>query len=217
MAGALDGVGLAAIGVGALFMYAGIKGYSIPQTVQNVVQGVSPAKQIQALPIGIPTGTGAAVGNLGVPGAAGNIAADFQQYAGKVPYVWAGASPKGWDCSGSCNYVICHDAGLDIPGYKGGTFTGNQHGPSTLGWLAWAPGHMTKISQAQVLENDLVIWQTHMGICEGGGQYISAYDTQDGTVSKPIHGGGPIGEIPTFWRIGVSGKQPSPPGTAKHG
>lgn len=43
------------------------------------------------------------------------IAADALRYKG-APYVWGGAKPSGWDCSGFVNYVIGHDLGMTIPG-----------------------------------------------------------------------------------------------------
>ena len=199
----VDGIALASILAGSLFAYAGIKDKSILSITTGLTQGKSPATALSA------GATLGAVSSAGVSGgSASGIAADFERYEGKVPYVWAGANPHGWDCSGSCNYVICHDMGLDIPEFKGGTFTGASHGPSTVTWLSWAPGKLTHLQESEATTDDLVIWQTHMGVIIGQGkdglEYISAYDTQEGTVRKPVHGGGPWGEVATFWRYGSS-------------
>jgi cell wall-associated NlpC family hydrolase len=205
VAGPTDGIGLAAAGAGALFLYAGIRGYSVPHALQSLITGKAPSAGGQAYPVGTPTAAPAGAGSAGAGARGGtatgnSIASDFLTYAGKVPYVWGGASPvTGWDCSGSCNYVINRDNNTAIPGAGPGQLTG--HGPSTLGWLAWAPGHMIRLTAAQAGVGDLVIWQTHMGVITGPGEYVSAYDTQEGTVVKPIHGGGPAGEIATFWRL----------------
>lgn len=127
-------------------------------------------------------------------------------YEHRVPYAWGGASPRGWDCSGFVNYLLCHDLGYNIPGYRGHSFSGAQHGPNTTIWLTWS-GLRAK-SRASVARGDLIIWPTHMGIAVGNQYYISAYDTQLGTVIEPIHGGGPYGETATFWNL----RQPAPAG-----
>jgi hypothetical protein len=149
------------------------------------------------------------------------IAADFKRYLHRVPYRWGGATPRGWDCSGAVNYVLCHNLGYAIPGFRGGTFTGRTHGPSTLGWFGF-PG-MQSIGRTQVRAGDIVLWSSHMGIAVDQTQYISAFDTQLGTVIEPIHGGGPTGETASFWRLtekakggssggGGGGVQGPPPG-----
>jgi hypothetical protein len=58
----IDGIALASIGAGALFLYAGIKGKSIPAALQAIVQGKSPATVPQSAPISQTSGntTGAA-------------------------------------------------------------------------------------------------------------------------------------------------------------
>jgi hypothetical protein len=53
----VDGVAVASMSVGVLFVYAGVKGYSIPQTVQSLVSGKSPAGQAQTTPVGTPVVT----------------------------------------------------------------------------------------------------------------------------------------------------------------
>lgn len=131
------------------------------------------------------------------------IAARGQHYVHKVPYRWGGGNTSGWDCSGFVNYVLCHDLGYNIPGYKGNTFTGHVHGPNTYGWNGWA-GLKWK-SRYSVSRGDIVLWVSHMGIALSNTHYVSAYDTQLGTVVEPIHGGGPIGETATIWAL----KQPA--------
>ena len=59
-----DGVAIAAIGAGVLFVFAGVKGYSIPQTLQNLVTGKDPTKQAQSTPIQTVTLTSPAGGTI---------------------------------------------------------------------------------------------------------------------------------------------------------
>lgn len=70
--GGVNGIALASVGAGSVFVYAGIKGYSIPQTIQAIVQGKTPAGQSQATPI---TATAATGGTGGGGAAAGDTSA----------------------------------------------------------------------------------------------------------------------------------------------
>ena len=195
MAGEIDGLALGTLFAGSLFTYAGIKGYSIPHALQSLVSGQAPGSGGQQYPIT----TNNVPSSQGISGSP--LAQDLLNYVGKAPYKWGGGNPQGWDCSGAVNYCANHDMGLPIPLYpKPHSFTGASHGPPTLGWLAWAPANMLHITSANVQAGDIVIWQTHMGIAINHTQYVSAYDTQEGTVVHNIHGGGPVGEVATFWR-----------------
>jgi len=127
------------------------------------------------------------------------IASRAKHYVHKVPYRWGGASPRGWDCSGFVNYLLSHDLGYRIPGYGGNAFTGSSHGPNTTVWLAWSG--VKEQPRSATGNGTLVIWPTHMGIAVGRNYYVSAYDTQLGTVIEPIHGGGPYGEIARFFHL----------------
>ncbi len=85
------------------------------------------------------------------------------QYLG-VPYVWGGASPSGFDCSGLTQYAYAK-VGVGLTHY-----TGSQ----------WNQG--TRIPSDQLLPGDLVFYRPdlgHMGMYIGGGQYIHAPQTGD--------------------------------------
>jgi peptidoglycan DL-endopeptidase CwlO len=75
-----------------------------------------------------------------------------------VPYVWGGASPSGFDCSGLVMYVYAQ-LGISLPHY-----TVSQ-------WNATIP-----ISSSQLEPGDLVFFDGlgHVGIYIGGGQFIHA-------------------------------------------
>lgn len=71
MAEKINGVALASIGAGVLFAYAGIKGYSIPQTIKSVIQGKDPRQQPVAQPVTSPVGgTGSSAGSSDFTGGA---------------------------------------------------------------------------------------------------------------------------------------------------
>lgn len=194
---AIKGSYLAIAGGGIVLVWSGLKGSRWTDVLRQTIAGKDPhtaalAYRIQAAPVG--------TGQAGT-GAPGSLAATFSGYAGQVPYRWGGASPRGWDCSGAFNYVANHDCSLTIPGYRPRTFTGRTHGPNTLVYMAWIPAHASRLNRSQVGTNDICLWQTHMGVATDSRKYVSAYDTAEGTVIKDINGGGPSGELATFWRL----------------
>jgi cell wall-associated NlpC family hydrolase len=90
-------------------------------------------------------------------------AAIAQQYLG-VPYVWGGASPSGFDCSGLVVYVYGR-LGVSLPHYT---------------VSLWSSG--AQVSRDQLAPGDLVFFYglEHVGIYLGGGLFIHAPHT--GTV-----------------------------------
>ena len=82
------------------------------------------------------------------------------QYVG-VPYVWGGASPSGFDCSGLIMYVYAR-LGISLPHY-----TVSQ-------WNATEP-----ISMSQLQPGDLIFFDNlgHEGMYIGGGQMVDAPHT----------------------------------------
>ncbi len=149
--------------------------------VSIIAQGGAEAAQESA---------GATPGSIGT---GSDLSANLQSYAGKVKYVWGGANPAtGWDCSGAVNYCACHNLRLDIPGIKGGQFTGKTHGPTTVEWITWT-GCKT-ISRSEIQAGDLCVWQSHIGVAISNSEYVSAVDPAEGTKVGPIDGGGPSGE-----------------------
>jgi cell wall-associated NlpC family hydrolase len=97
------------------------------------------------------------------PSRYGNAAVDIaMQYLG-VPYVWGGASPSGFDCSGLVVYVY-GQIGISLPHYTGSL------------WQVGSP-----VSRDQLQAGDLVFFSGlgHVGIYIGGGQMVHAPHTGD--------------------------------------
>jgi cell wall-associated NlpC family hydrolase len=81
-----------------------------------------------------------------------------------VPYLWAGASPSGFDCSGLILYVY-KQHGVNLPHYSGSQFL--------LG---------TKVAAADLQPGDVVFFGSpihHVGMYIGGGYFLHAPRTGD--------------------------------------
>jgi cell wall-associated NlpC family hydrolase len=80
-----------------------------------------------------------------------------------VPYVWGGASPSGFDCSGLVMYVFAQ-LGISLPHYAAAQY-----------------GFGTPVARDQLQPGDLVFFDglNHVGIYIGGGQMVHAPQTGD--------------------------------------
>jgi cell wall-associated NlpC family hydrolase len=214
----VNGIALGMLGTGFVFLYAGIKGVSIPSALQNLVRGKSPLSANAAnqwtitAPTATPGTTPGATPTGAVPSAGGNAkyASDAQRFNGHK-YVFGGASnpTNGWDCSSFASYILGHDFGKQIPNLGGSgtsswaaaTNNGSTHGPVASDYLNW-PGAVN-ITAAQAQPGDLLVWQTHIGfVATDGKSMISAYDTASGTLITPnFNQAGPGGEVLTVRRI----------------
>jgi cell wall-associated NlpC family hydrolase len=96
------------------------------------------------------------------PSQFGGVVGIAMHYLG-TPYVWGGASPGGFDCSGLVAYVYSQ-VGISLPHY-----TGAQ-------WNVGVP-----VSRSDLQPGDLVFFDGlgHVGIYVGGGQFIHAPHTGD--------------------------------------
>jgi peptidoglycan DL-endopeptidase CwlO len=96
------------------------------------------------------------------PARYGGVVGIAMQYLG-VPYLWGGASPSGFDCSGFIMYVYAQ-VGVSLPHNAAAQY-----------------GVGTPVSRDQLEPGDLVFFDGlgHAGIYIGGGQFIHSPHTGD--------------------------------------
>jgi hypothetical protein len=119
-----SGVALGSIAAGALFVYAGVKGYSVPQTIKALISGQAPGGQTQATPVsgnvaGSTASTAAATGTAPV------VTGDYS--TAQLQQLWQAA---GGSASSAPN-AACHAMqestgrpGVTSPNPDGGTNVG---------------------------------------------------------------------------------------------
>jgi cell wall-associated NlpC family hydrolase len=96
------------------------------------------------------------------------------QYLG-VPYVWGGASPSGFDCSGFVMYVFAQ-VGISLPHYT---------------VAQWNYPNAVSVPRNELQPGDLVFFAGlgHVGIYVGNGQFIHAPHTGDVVSIDSLSGG----------------------------
>ena len=188
---ALNGRALSAIAIGSVFVWSGIKGWSILGTAKDVVVGQKPTGKVVNPLVSAEQSLGSAPGVVG----SGDIVSTAMQYIGHA-YLYGGApgkdASKPWDCSSYVNYIIGVKLGRAIPGFKPGAYDGSSHGPPTGAWGIWP--NLKHLSRGDVASGDIIVWVGHMGIAINNSQMVSALNPEEGTKVTPIdgHGNGPI-------------------------
>lgn len=103
-----------------------------------------------------------------------NFAMQFHGY----PYVWAGNTPSGFDCSGFTQYVVSNTLGYDIT-----HSTDLQAGYGTpVGWGEWQVGDLVFFSGTGASG-----YYSHVGIYIGDGQFIHAENPGTGVVISSLY------------------------------
>jgi len=128
----------------------------------------------QTVPVVEGVGVGASTpegSTVAPPNVHGGVVGIAMRYLG-VPYVWGGASPRGFDCSGLVVYAFAQ-IGVSLPHSSYALF-----------------GMGTPVSYDQLQPGDLVFFAgaSHMGIYIGGGQFIHAPHTGDVVKISPMSG-----------------------------
>jgi cell wall-associated NlpC family hydrolase len=174
---AFNGRAMIPIAIGSVFVWSGIKGWSILGTIGDLVSGVKPT-QTEAVPLV----NGANPGAVGPGGSSTGLAASAIAHVGHY-YLYGGAPGKDgsqpWDCSSMVNYLASRENGLAIPGYGAGKYDGTSHGPTTTQWAIW--DGLTHVSREQVQAGDVIVWATHMGIAVSNTQMVSALNPDQRT------------------------------------
>lgn len=96
---------------------------------------------------------------------AGSVVAYAMQFIG-TPYVWGGASPRGFDCSGFTQYVYAQ-FGLHLPHSAAAQFS-TRYGAVVSDIGSLAPGDLV------FFVNTYKPGISHVGIYAGGGQVVQA-------------------------------------------
>ena len=147
-------------------MTAGIKN-DIQQLEAQQAAAARAAAQAaaQASGGGTSTGGGGGGGSVPDPGGSGNsaVVAIAQRYLG-VPYVYGGASPSGFDCSGLAMYCYAQ-VGVSLSHGA----TDQQHASTPVPISALQPGDLVFFGNAS--------YSYHVGIYVGGGSMINAPHT----------------------------------------
>lgn len=126
MAGRIDGVALGAIGAGALFIYAGLRGVSVLKALQSIVRGQSPPAGSGSSP-----GSGSSSVLLGIPAIkginAGALPALTTFTQGQLAALWVQAGGAQDQAANAACHGIQESSGnalVTSPNPDGGTNVG---------------------------------------------------------------------------------------------
>jgi phage-related protein len=116
-------------------------------------------------------------GRVGAFASGNAIVQKALSYVGKVPYVWGGTSPAGWDCSGMVEYIY-RLFGINPPRTSEAQFSWVRRTPSPV------PGGLAFFAGADGTQAD----PGHVGIAINGTKMVNAYGTGFGTIISSIAG-----------------------------
>lgn len=159
----VNGVAVAMIVAGDVLVLSGLKNATLSDTLRALIKGDPVPSGASLLPSGsggVLGGVAAGAGSGAKTGAA--VAATAESYIG-VPYVWAGETPSGWDCSGFVTYVLHTRHGIELPS--------NFHTVAAQ-FYVWT-GAVT-VARAECQAGDLVCWPGHIGIAVSNTEMVHA-------------------------------------------
>lgn len=113
---------------------------------------------------------------VSLPSGAGNAGAvAYAERELGVPYVWGGASPSGFDCSGLVSWAYAQ-IGVSVPHYTGAIWSSFPH-----------------VSMSQLQPGDLILYYgiEHVAMYIGGGMVVQAPHTGAFVENTPLSAMGP--------------------------
>jgi len=190
----LNGKALTAVSIGMLFVWSGIKGWSIVGTAGDLITGVKPQQVAMPLTNADASAASSPEAGIGVAGGGDIVSAAM---AGQGHAYRFGGAPvlnvaNPLDCSIFVNWTLSVKLGRRIPGYGPGQYKGTVHGPPTGTWAVW--DGLQRVSRNNLAPGDIIVWLGHMGIAISNTQMISALNPKLGTRVGQIEGAarGPI-------------------------
>jgi cell wall-associated NlpC family hydrolase len=124
-----------------------------------------------------PNSSSQAVSTAAVATSDGQRMVDYAMQFLGLPYIWAGAGPGGFDCSGLTMYVAANVLGIDI---THSTVLQFGYG-SSVAYGDWAPGDLVFFA------NTYAAGISHVGIYIGDGQFIHAENSGTGVVISSLY------------------------------
>jgi cell wall-associated NlpC family hydrolase len=121
---------------------------------------------------------GASAQEAQAPPVGDQIAGVAMSYFG-YPYVWAGNTPAGFDCSGFTQFVVLSTIGYDI----GHAVEGQPASGAWIDYGAWMPGDLI------FFQNTYRAGISHAGIYIGDGLFIHAENEGTGVVISSLYDG----------------------------
>jgi len=147
-------------------------------------------------------------------GNANEIVKYAESFIGKVPYVWGGTTPQGWDCSGFTSYVYKHFGYNSIPRTSEDQFAWVKRTPTPqVGGLAffagsdgsqYSPGHVGIIVDSKrIVDAYATGYGTRFNNIIGDAGAVSGYGIPPGGFAGGSGGkGGPMSRsaVEAVWR-----------------